>query len=77
MAIRRACSAETSLIVAPTPAPLRAQPVEGPVERIVERARRPTPVSRWNALTTSVPVARSDFKSARPDDRSRQRNGST
>ena len=32
-----------------------------------------TPSSRWNALTTSVPSPRSDFRSARPTIRSRQR----
>ena len=36
-----------------------------------------TPSSRWKALTTSSPLARSDFRSARPTIRSRQRSGST
>ena len=36
-----------------------------------------TPSSRWNARTTSSPVARSDLRSARPTMRSRQRKGRT
>ena len=36
-----------------------------------------TPCSRWKALTTSRPSARSDLRSARPTIRSPRRNGST
>ena len=38
---------------------------------------RRTPGSRWKARTTSSPAARSDFRSARPTIRSRQRSGRT
>ena len=41
------------------------------------RPSRRTPSSRWKALTTSAPAARSDLRSARPTTRSRQRSGRT
>ena len=44
---------------------------------ISSAAEARTPLSRWKALTTRAPSRRSDFRSARPTIRSRQRKGST
>ena len=76
-AIRRASSGDTSLIAAPLQPDHAPQPVERPVERVVEGGRRAHAGLAVERLDDSFPPPRSDFRSARPTMRSRQRSGRT